>query len=172
MRRMIALLVGALLLVTLCSCRKTKEDLKFYVVSGSEVTASMGDDAILAAAKKKGRVAFTGADIKGYLWASHRVQLQNVNALGGTRDGGSAFFQADPEDLFVLALGGKVLYVGGFAAGSSTVNPPRNPYIKDESSMVFSIIYDSKFGQGEDPRGNTVLYNYLTDQQLLVSKIQ
>lgn len=160
-----------LLLGTLCSCAKTKEDLKFYVVSGSAIHAEMTDAQLLAAAKKKGRVAFTGADLKGWLWPTQQVQLQAVGALGNAGDGGSALFQAQAGDAFVLTLGSRILYAGGFKPGSGTT-AVRNPYIEDESGAVFAIVYDRQYGAGEDPRANTALYDYLTDQQLLVTKIQ
>lgn len=173
MKRFIALAAALVLLATLCACQKTKEDLKFYVVSADLLSsADLDGEALLKLAKKKGRIAFTGANIKGYLWAEHRVQLQDINALGNMQDGGSRLFQAGPEDLFVMAIGNRVIYAGGFAAGSGSVNPPRNPYIQDENESVFAIRYDSRYGTGEDPRGSARLYDYLADQQLLISRIQ
>jgi hypothetical protein len=152
-------------------CKKTKEDLKFYVVPGEAVTASMGDDAILAAAKAKGRVAFTGSDIAGWHWEEHRVQLSGIAVKGGATDGGSPLFQAEAEDYFVLTIGNRVIYAGGFAPAGGTVKAHRNPYIQDGKEDTFYLLVDQKFADGEDPRANGYLYEYLAEQQLLVSAI-
>lgn len=172
MKKIIAFAAVAVLLFSMTGCKKTKEDLKFYVVPGEEVTASMSDDAILAAAKSKGRVAFTGEDIAGWLWEDHRVQLQNVAVKGGENDGGSQLFQAEAEDCFVLTLGKRILYVGGFAPAGGSVKARRNPYIRDGQDNTFYLHCDQKYAEGEDPRANRTLYDYLVDQQLLVTSIQ
>lgn len=172
MKKMIAFLAVMVLLFTMTGCKQTKEDLKFYVVPGEAVTASMGDDAILAAAKAKGRVAFIGADIAGWLWEDHRVQLSNIAVKGGATDGGSPLFQAEAEDYFVLTIGNRVIYAGGFAPAGGTVKARRNPYIQDGKDDTFYLLVDQKYAEGEDPRANTYLYDYLTEQQLLVSTIQ
>ncbi|MBQ6824021.1 MAG: hypothetical protein IJP27_05170 [Clostridia bacterium] len=172
MKRLIAILVAALLLFSLSGCKKTKEDLKFYVVPGEAVTATMGDQAILRAAKKEGRVAFTGENLAGWLWEEHRVQLKDLVVEGGNTDGGSSLFQADAEDLFVLTVGNKIIYVGGFLPAGGSVKALRNPYIQDGTDDTFYLLIDRKYEEGEDPRANAYLYDYLVDQQLLVSAIQ
>lgn len=171
MKRLISVIAVAVLLLTLTGCKKSKEDLKFYVVPGEAVTASMGDDAILSVAKMKGRVAFTGNDIAGWLWEDHQVQLQNVVVKGGKGDGGSALFQAKAQDYFVLTVGGRLIYAGGFAPAESTVKAGRNPYIQDGTNNTFYLLCDRKYAAGQDPRANEYLYEFLTDQQLLVSTI-
>lgn len=172
MKKIIAFAAVLVLLFSMTGCKKTKEDLKFYVVPGEEITASMSDDAILAAAKAKGRVAFTGEDIAGWLWEDHRIQLQNVAVKGGANDGGSQFFQAESEDYFVLTVGKRIIYVGGFAPAGGSVKARRNPYIQDGKENTFYLLCDQKYAEGEDPRANSDLYDYLADQQLLVSTIQ
>ena len=160
------------LLFTMTGCKKTKEDLKFYVVSGDAVSAGMADDVVLHTARQEGRVAFTGDDIAGWLWEEHRVQLAEVSVLGGSKDGGSRLFQAEAEDCFVLAIGDRVIYAGSFAPSSGSVRAVRNPYIQDGKDDTFYLLCDQKYAEGEDPRVNSYLYDYLADQQLLVSEIQ
>lgn len=172
MKRFIALFAAVLLSFGMTACKKTKEDMKFYVVPGGAVSASMGDEAILRAAKKEGRIAFTGEDIAGWLWEDHRVQLKDIAVTGGATDGGSPLFQAEAEDYFVLTIGSKIIYVGSFAPSSGSVRAPRNPYIQDGEGDTFYLLIDRKFAEGEDPRANAYLYDYLVDQQLLVSTIQ
>lgn len=172
MKRIIAFAAVLALLFALTGCKTTREDLKFYVVPGALVTRDMDDHTLFDLAKSEGRLAFTGADIAGWLWEDQRVQLQNVYVLGGAGDGGSALFQADAEDCFVLAIGNRVIYAGGFAAGSGSVKASRNPYIQDGEDDTFYLLCDEKYQEGEDPRASTVLYDYLAEQQLLVSTIQ
>ena len=172
MKRIFALAAVLVLLFTMTGCKKTKEDLKFYVIPGEEISSDMGNDVLLQVAKTKGRVAFTGGDIAGWLWEDHRVQLQNVYVLGGVTDGGSKFFQAEAEDCFVLAIGNRVIYAGGFAPAEGAVRATRNPYIQDGTEDTFYLLCDRKYAEGEDPRTDSYLYNYLADQQLLVSTIQ
>lgn len=171
MKRLIGIIAAAVLLLTLSGCKKTKEDLKFYVVPGEAVTASMGNDAILATAKAKGRVAFTGKDIAGWLWEDHRVQLQNVAVKGGKGEGGSPLFQAEAQDCFVLTVGNRLIYAGGFAPAESAVKAGRSPYIQDGQNNTFYLLCDRKEANGKDPRANEYLYAFLTEQQLLVSTI-
>ena len=171
MKRLIAFFAALVLLFGCAGCKKTKEDLKFYVVPGEAVTASMVDSAILSAAKREGRVAFTGEDIAGWLWEEHRVQLQQVAVKGGQTDGGSALFQAEAGDYFVLTVGNRIIYTGSFAPADGSVKALKNPYIKDGADDTFYLLVDRKYAEGEDPRANTYLYDYLTDQQLLASVI-
>lgn len=160
------------LFLTLTGCKKTKEDLKFYVVNADAVSAGVADDVVLNIARQKGRVAFTGEDIAGWLWEEHRVQLENVTVLGGSTDGGSRLFQAEAGDCFVLAIGDRVIYTGSFAPASGSVRAVRNPYIQDGEEDTFYLLCDQKYAEGEDPRTDSYLYDYLADQQLLVSEIQ
>lgn len=172
MKRLLLILITAVLLFSLCACRSQRADLKFYVLSAEDVTENMSDSALLSLAKKKGRLAFTGEQVQGYLWAEHQVRLKDVDVRGGAQDGGSRLFQTNAGDLFVLALGGRVIYTGGFEAGAGTVTPPRSPYITDIDETTFAICYDAKYTDCADPRGNERLYNFLTDRQLLVSRFE
>lgn len=172
MKKIIAFAAVLVLLFTLTGCKKTKDELKFYVIPGEEVSAGMGEEVLLNIAKTEGRVAFTGSDIAGWLWEEHRVQFKNISVVGGAKDGGSTFFQAEAEDCFVLAIGSRVIYAGGFAPSSGSVRATRNPYIRDGADDTFYLLCDRKYGEGEDPRTDSYLYDYLTDQQLLVSTIQ
>ncbi len=171
MKRIFAFAAVVVLLFTMTACKKTKEDLKFYVIPGEEISADMGNDVLLHTARTKGRVAFTGEDIAGWLWEDHRVQLQNVYVLGGATNGGSTFFQAEAEDCFVLTVGNRVIYAGGFAPASDSVRATRNPYIQDGEEDTFYLLCDRKYAEGEDPRTDPYLYDYLAEQQLLVSAI-
>ncbi|MBQ8895015.1 MAG: hypothetical protein IJ043_11495 [Clostridia bacterium] len=172
MKHLIAFFAVLMLLFSFSGCKKTKEDLKFYVVPGEAVTASMGDSAILSAAKAEGRVAFTGEDLAGWLWEEHRVQLRNVAVKGGQTDGGSPLFQAAAGDYFVLTVGNRIIYTGSFAPANGSVKALKNPYIQDGADDTFYLLVDRKYAEGEDPRANTYLYDYLVEQQLLVSAIQ
>lgn len=172
MKRVWSFLLVAVLALSLCACRATKEDLKIYVVPGEKVTRTMGDEAILDVARKSGRIAFTGQDIAGWLWEEHRVQLKDISVTGKAGDGGSALFQAGPNDLFVLVLGGRTVYVGGFAPATGAVKAARSPYIQDGADDTFYLKIDRKNAEGRDPRADAKLYDYLAEQQLLVSAIQ
>ncbi len=172
MKKIIAFTAVLALFFTLSGCKKSKEDLVFYVVPGEAVTASMVDNSLLTTAKMKGRVAYTGEDLSGWLWEEHRVQLKDVAVTGGQTNGGSALFQADAGDIFVLAVGDRVIYAGGFAPATGSVKAIRNPYIQDGESDTFYLLCDQKYAQGEDPRVNTYLYDYLADQNLLVSTLE
>lgn len=165
-----ALVLG--LLLTMTGCKKTKEDLKFYVVDGDAISLSSADDVVLNTARREGRVAFTGEDVAGWLWEEHRVQLKEVSVLGGSGDGGSRLFQAEAEDCFVLSIGNRVIYTGSFAPALGTVRALRDPYIQDGTEDTFYLLCDQKYAEGQDPRADSYLYNYLVDQQLLVSEIQ
>ena len=169
MKKWIAVALILLLACGLAGCKAQKDDLKFYVLKKADVTDSMVDSALLQAAKEKGRIAFTAEDIKGWYWQEQKVYLQDVSVLGGQKDGGSALFQAEAEDVFLLVLGNRVLYSGGFQAAGSTVSPLREIYIKDGEEDSFSIACRKEYEAAEDPRNQTVLYNYLAEQQLLAS---
>ncbi len=172
MKKIFSLILVVGLLFSMTGCKKTKEDLKFYVVEGSLVSAGMADGVLLNIARTKGRVAFTGADIAGWHWADHRVQLADLSVLGGVKDGGSRLFQAGAEDCFVLAIGNRVIYAGSFAPSSGSVRAVRDPYIQDGEEDTFYLLCDRNYADGEDPRVNSKLYDYLVEQQLLVSEIQ
>ena len=172
MKRIGCLALTVLLLLVMTGCKKTKEDLKFYIVDGDAVSVGMADGAVLNTARREGRVAFTGEDLAGWSWEEQRVQLADVSVVGGSRDGGSRLFQADADDCFVLAIGNRVIYTGSFAPDSGSVRAVRNPYIQDGEGDTFYLLCDRKYAEGEDPRINGYLYKYLTDRQLLVSEIQ
>ena len=172
MKKILCFLTVLVLLFAMTGCKKTKEELKFYVVDGDAVSLSFADDVVLNTARREGRVAFTGEDIAGWLWEEHRVQLKEVAVLGGSNDGGSRLFQAEAEDCFVLAIGNRVIYTGSFAPASGTVRALRDPYIQDGAEDTFYLLCDQKYAEGQDPRADSYLYNYLAEQQLLVSEIQ
>ncbi len=167
MKRTIALLLVCCLMLALGGCTQKAGELHFYVLSAGDFNQNQTDGELLATAKEKGRLAFTDEDLHGVLWKEQQFELKQLNVLGGHQDGGSAIFQSDAEDAFVIALGGRVIYAGGFAPKTGSV-PHRNPYIKDQDSTVFTVCYDEKYGQ-TDARWNETLYQYLADRQLLVS---
>ena len=170
MKKLSFLLIILVLLASLCGC-KGKETLQFYVVEGELLSGGESDGELLSIAKKRGRLVFTDADMEGYLWKDHTVRLKEAPVRGSMTDGGSRLFQAEPQDRFLLVLGNRVLYRGGFDEGSGSTTPQISPYIMDESNQSFSILFSSKYSEGEDPRGNERLYRFLTDRQLLSSKL-
>lgn len=172
MKKIAIFLLAVVMIISLAGCKKTKEDLKFYVVDGNLVSEGMADDVLLNVARQEGRVAFTGEDLSGWHWEAHRVQLKDVAVLGGARDGGSRLFQAEADDCFILTLGDRLVYAGSFAPASGSVRAVRNPYIQDGEEDTFYLLCDRKFEEGKDPRINETLYTYLADQQLLVSEIR
>ena len=169
MKKTLALLLWLCLVLTLCSCTHSAGKLQFYVVPAEAYNQNQTDQELLATAKEKGRPAFTDEDLEGVVWQEQLFQMKGLNVLGGYQDGGSAIFQAKAEDAFVLALGNRVIYTGGFEPKAGTA-PHRNPYIADDSATVFSIKYDEKYGTA-DARWNEDLYQYLADRQLLVSNL-
>lgn len=169
MKRFLAVLLVCCLGLSLGGCTKGAGELQFYVIPAGSFNPNQTDSELLATAKEKGRIAFTDEDLAGVVWKEQRFELKELNVLGGYRDGGSAIFQANPEDAFVIALGGRVVYAGGFAPKNGTV-AHRNPYIKDESATVFTFCFEEKYGTA-DSRWNDTLYQYLADRQLLVSGI-
>ena len=167
MKRIIALLLIGGLMLAACGCAPKAGELQFYVVPAEAYNQNQTDQELLATAKEKGRSVFTDQDLEGVVWQEQTFLLKELNVLGGYKDGGSAIFQAQAEDAFVLALGNRLIYAGGFAPKTGTT-PHRNPYINDASATVFAIKFDEKYGTG-DPRWNEDLYQYLADHQLLVS---
>lgn len=163
MKRFIAFLLAALLLLSLAGCKAERGDLVFYVLKEADVPAA--ESALLPAARKKGRAAFTGEELEGWLWSTHTVRLKNVNVKNTAADG-SALFQTESTDVFVLVLGNEVLYRGGFSESGAGV------YIRDAGERDFELCFSDPFGEGEDPRGNTALYDFLVNQQLLVSELK
>ncbi len=169
-KRILALFLAGLLLLGLCSCRAEREDLKFYVVQGADVSDSMVDSTLLQVAKEKGRLAFTGADIRSWYWADHQVLLRDLPVRGGATDGGSALFQAKAEDVFICALGNEVMYVGGFTAAGDGVSLPREIYIEDGAADNFAICCRVEYDAAADPRNVEKLYDYLAQYDLLTGK--
>ncbi len=163
MKKILAVLLAALLLLSLVGCRAKAEDLVFYVLKNEDVPAAKS--ALLSAAKEKGRAVFTGEDLEGWLWSDQRVRLKNVNVKNTAVDG-SALFQTASTDVFVLVLGNKVLYSGGFQKNAAGVS------IRDAGTRDFEFCFTDPFGDQTDPRGNAELYEFLVDQQLLVSELK
>lgn len=170
MKKLALLMILLVLLSALCGC-SGQERLEFYVVEGEALTGGESDAQLLAIAKKSGRLVFTEEQMEGYLWAEHTIRLKEPPVRGSATDGGSRLFQAEPQDRFLLVLGGRVLYWGGFAAGSASAATQISPYILDQGAQSFTIAYSSKYSEGEDPRGNQRLYSHLTNRQLLSSKL-
>lgn len=153
------------MLLVFSGCKAKSEDLTFYVLKKADFNADMTESAMLSAAKEKGRVAFTGAELEGWLWSDHIVRLKNVNVKNSTVDG-SVLFQTASGDAFVLVLGEQLLYSGGFSENNAGV------YIRDVGEKDFELCFSDPFGDLADPRGNTALYNFLIDRQLLVSELK
>lgn len=169
MKKIALFMILLFLCFALCGC-KSNQELRFYVLEGEFLTGGESPSEMLALAKKKGRLVFEEAEIEGYLWTEHTVQLKETPIRGSMADGGSALFQAEAEDRFLLVLGNRVLYWGGFAAGSGSAATQMSPYIADLSNQSFCISFDKKYSEGADPRGNQQLYDHLVDRQLLSSQ--
>jgi hypothetical protein len=125
---------------------------------------------LLAAAKKSGRIAFSGEDIQSWYWQEHKVQLKAVEVTGGTVNGGSALFKTDGEDLFILTLNGRVVFTGGFESTAPVPGIQREIYIKDGEGETFTIACTRVYEAGQDPRNDAALYEYLADMNLLVGQ--
>lgn len=166
MKRIIACLVLLVLLMGLCGCKATGENLKFYVIKEADVIDGMGTDALLQTAKTKGRLAFTAEDLEGWLWAEHTVRLKEVKVKGSAAGGGSVLFQSEKGDRFLVTLNGRVLIQGGFDPKDA------GAYIVDAGERDFKIGFEDPYQELTDPRGNGKLYNYLIDLQLLVSEFK
>ena len=166
MKKIMAFGAVLVLLLTFCGCKAKEEHLKFYVIKAADVTADMGTDALLHTAKTEGRLAFTGEDLEGWLWADHTVRLKEVKVKGSAAGDGSVLFQTKKEDLFLVTLNGRVLMSGGFDPKADGV------YITDAGERDFKIGFENLYNDLEDPRGNERLYNYLIDLQLLVSEFK
>lgn len=169
-KSLIAILMMLLLLCGLTACSARRSDLKFYVLKKADVVDNMSDSALLAAAKSKGRLAFTGEDVRAWYWADHQVLLRELSVYGGAQEGGSRLFQAEAEDLFILALGNRILYIGGFASAGETLGEPQEIYIEDGYADNFAIACRREYDAAEDPRNVTALYNYLADHDLLTTE--
>lgn len=170
MKRWIAILLAALLLLSLSACGAAREDLEFYVIDGKDAEGIRSDTALLSLAKEQGRIAFTGADIKSWHWDTHHIRLQNVEIKGGQQQGGSALFMADAEDLFLLVLNGQVVYAGEFERSVNTVADQKEVFIKDGAGDDFYLCCHQVFESAQDPRNDSALYAYLADCQLLISE--
>lgn len=166
-KRILALLALILILCSLSACRAERSTLKFYVLKKADVAENMSDSALLAAAKSEGRVAFTGEDLRGWYWPDHQVLLRDLTVYGGAQDGGSKLFQAEAEDIFILALGNRIIYSGGFASAGETLGDAKEIYIEDGNSDNFAIVCRNEYDAAEDPRNVSALYEFLADYDLL-----
>lgn len=166
-KRLIAILILIMLLACLASCRSARADLKFYVLKKADVAENMADSALLAAAKRDGRVAFTGEDLRGWYWPDHQVLLRDLSVYGGAEEGGSKLFQAQAGDIFVLVLGNRILYSGGFASEEETLGDTKEIYIEDGTADNFAVVCRNEYEAEQDPRNVTALYNYLAEYDLL-----
>ncbi len=166
-KRFIAILILIMMLGCLSSCRSARDDLKFYVIKQADVAENMADSALLAAAKRSGRVAFTGEDLRGWYWPDHQVLLRDLSVYGGAEEGGSRLFQAEAGDVFVLVLGNRVLYSGGFASAAETLGDTGEIYIQDGAADNFAVACRNEYEAEQDPRNVDALYDYLADYNLL-----
>lgn len=166
-KRLIAILILMVMLACLASCRSGRTDLKFYVLKKADVAENMADSALLAAAKRDGRVAFTGEDLRGWYWPDHQVLLRDLSVYGGAQDGGSRLFQAEAGDIFILVLGNRVIYSGGFASETETLGDTKEIYIEDGTADNFAVVCRNEYEAEQDPRNVTALYNYLAEHDLL-----
>lgn len=162
MKRIVVWMMAFVMLLPLTGCKANAEDLVFYVLKKEEVPVA--ESALLSAAKEKGRAVFTGEDLEGWLWSTHTVRLKQVN-VKNTAAGGSALFQSEKDDVFVLVLGNQVLYSGGFDEDAEGL------CLRDAGERDFELVFSDSFGDSKDPRGNTALYDFLIEQQLLVSAL-
>lgn len=166
-KRLIAILILIMSLLCLASCRSERADLKFYVLKKEDVAENMADSALLAAAKRDGRVAFTGEDLRGWYWPDHQVLLRDLSVYGGAEEGGSKLFQAQAGDIFVLALGNRIIYSGGFASETETLGDTKEIYIEDGTADNFAVVCRNEYEAEQDPRNVDALYDYLADYDLL-----
>ena len=166
-KRFIAILMMILMLACCTSCRAAQSDLKFYVLKKADVAENMTESALLAAAKSQGRVAFTGEDLLGWYWPDHQVLLRELSVHGGAQKGGSKLFQAEAGDVFILALGNRIIYSGGFASAEETLGDAKEIYIQDGSADNFAVACRNEYEAKDDPRNVDILYDYLADHNLL-----
>ncbi len=168
-------LTSALLLCVSCSVQK-KDSLRFYVVSRSQLSASMSASETAKFVRENGRLAFDGDDIEGYNWQTHTVFLKEeaVPSVGivTSESGGSAVFKSDDTYAFVLLLDGNMLYYGGFKSGVKNPDVPLQPSVEDSGRYSFQITFDGKYATGNDPRSDNRLYEFLNSQGLLSSKTE
>ena len=170
MKRYILLLAAVLLL--LCGCAKN-DTLYLYILPADSVQDNMSDGEIASLAASEGRLAMTGDDFSGVVWESQLFELKKdaVPSVGTTsaESGGSALLKTTDSDVFVWVLGGKTVYVGGFARGQSNADSVRVPYIEDSGRYTFVLKTDDRYG--DDKRFNKRLYRYFHDAGLLKSEI-
>ncbi len=168
-------LTAALLFCVSCSGQK-RDSLRFYVVSRSQLSASMSASETAKFVRENGRLVFDGDDIEGYNWQTHTVTLKSsaVPSVGAVtaESGGSAVFKTDDTHAFVLLLGGHMLYTGGFKSGVKNPDVPLQPSIEDSGRYSFKITFDGKYASGNDPRSDAKLYDFLNSQGLLSSKTE
>ena len=175
MKKVVAIILILIILLT-TGCNKTDvSDLEFYVISREHLTQDLSDNQIVSSAQKNGRLAFNGSDIEGYNWETHTVTLKDnsVTSHGAVtaESGGSAIFKVDDTFAFVILINNKLVYCGGFIQGSKNPSIPLQPYIEDVESTVFKIGFDSKYSSDKDSRSNNQLYSFLNKTGLLSSKI-
>lgn len=166
-KRFIAIFILIMMLGCLSSCRAPRADLKFYVLKQADAAENMAESALLAAAKRDGRVAFTGEDLRGWYWPDHQVLLRNLLVYGSAQGGGSRIFQAEAGDLFILALGNRIIYTGGFSAAEDTLGQSSELYIEDGTADNFAVVCRGEYEAEQDPRNVDALYDYLADYDLL-----
>ena len=166
-KRLTAIILLIAMLLCLASCSSGRADLKFYVLKKEYVAENMADFSLLAAAKRDGRVAFTGEDLRGWYWPDHQVLLRELSVYGGAQKGGSKLFQAEPGDVFILVLGNRIIYSGGFASAEETLGDTKEIYIEDGAADNFAVVCRNEYEAKDDPRNVDILYDYLADYNLL-----
>ncbi len=171
MKRLFAWVVLVGMLLTLTACKQEKEDLIFYVIKAADLPADAAESTLLGIAEDHGRAAFTAKDIDNWYWETHRITLRDVAVRGGSGSSGSSLFQADADDVFVLALGNRVLLYGGFENNVGALALDRELYITDDDGESFHIQCRKTYEESEDPRRVEALYEFLADHNLLASEI-
>ncbi len=169
MKKTVCLLLAALALL-LCGCSKN-DTLYLYVLPQREVSADMSDAEIASLARRIGRLALEGEDLVGVQWDTQRFEIAGDLPAGAasSESGGSALLKTTDGDLFVWILGGRPVYVGGFARGGSNAATPRVPYIVDDGRRIFRVETDDRYGR--DLRFDTKLYRYFEKRGLLRTEL-
>ena len=172
MRRLWMGVVTACLLFCLCACSAPKE-IDLYIVPRDTITAQMSGGDIAALAKKSGRLALSEQSIEGVDWEKQKFRLTRaaVPSVGSVShaDGGSALLKTKDTDAFVLLVGGKYVYHGGFAMGVSNPNAPCDILIEDSGRYAIRVTLSAK--APTDQRYSDTLYKALSANGLLRSEV-
>lgn len=159
--------------ICLVGCAK-REGLALYILPRELITAQMSDGDILKMARQNGRLALDENSIAGVDWEGQRFRLTAaaVPAVGtvSKESGGSALLKTTDKDIFVLEVGGKLIYWGGFLMGTANPAAEQSLLLVDEGRYTFSLRHSERY-QGADQRFNSTLYNFLQKNKLLKSSV-